>query len=264
MTKHLTTLSGLALMPLYDWPELHAYTDALWACIREAAREEGLDLPLSLDHRPQRLSAWMADEVVFSQLCGSPWFRRHQHQARYLATSNFNLGENAPGTYYSNIVVRSGADWASLEDLRAAKLAFNDDDSQSGVHCLRPLMAVEPLLAGGLETGGHRFSMQAVAAGDADFAAIDAFSYRLAEKVLPALTAELRILTKTLPRPAPVLITSQALGEDVWVRMQRAVLTGLSALPSSVTDTYPLRGAVDLGAAVYAVYDLVPRAVDGL
>ncbi len=258
--RKLTKLSGLAMMPLYDWPELHDHTDALWARIREAARAEGLDVPEALDHRPQRLSAWMAEEVVFSQLCGSPWFRKHRHHARYLATSDFDLMDNAPGTYFSQVVVKAGSDWTSLASLNAAKLAFNDDDSQSGVHCLRPLMAVEPLLAGGLETGGHRFSMQAVAAGEADFAAIDAFSFRLAERIMPEVIADLRVLTSTPARPAPVLITSKALGDDVGARMQRAVLAGWSTVPAEITSTYAMRGAVDLGGAVYSVFDLSKSA----
>lgn len=42
----LKTINGLAMMPLYDWPELHHLTDAAWDCIRRAARDEGLDLRL--------------------------------------------------------------------------------------------------------------------------------------------------------------------------------------------------------------------------
>ena len=52
--KELKTLRGLAMLPLYDWPELHHLTDGVWACIREAARDQGLDLPADLDHRAQR------------------------------------------------------------------------------------------------------------------------------------------------------------------------------------------------------------------
>lgn len=257
MTTALRKLSGLAMMPLYDWPEVHEQTDGLWARIRAAGREERLDLPEALDHRPQRLSAWMADNVIFSQLCGSPWFRKHKHHARYLATSNFDLGDNAPGAYFSNIVVRKGTDWSSVDALKTARLAYNDDDSQSGVHCLRPLMAVEPLLAAGLETGGHRASMQAVAAGQADFAAIDAFSYRLAERVMPEVIEGLAIFMKTPPRPAPVLITALALGEDVGARIQRAVLGGMSDLPATLTRAYPMRGALELNPSDYAVYQSV-------
>ena len=42
----LKTIRGLALMPLYDWPEYHGDTDALWDRIRAAGRDEGLDLPM--------------------------------------------------------------------------------------------------------------------------------------------------------------------------------------------------------------------------
>lgn len=254
----LTKISGTAKMPLYDWPEFHDRTEQLWARIRLAARDEGLDLPEALDHTAQRLSAWMSDSLIFSQLCGSPWHRHHRLTARYLASSNFDLGDNDPGTYYSKIVVRADADWPSLQALvgASARFAFNDDDSQSGVHCLRPLTDVEPLLAGGFESGGHRFSMEAVANGRADFAAIDAFSFTLAERAMPELTTALRVIAQTDPRPAPVLITAKALGEDTGARLRRAVLTGLSDLPADLTQAYSFRGAVDLGEAAYEVFSL--------
>ena len=167
--KQLKTLDGLALMPLYDWPELHHLTDAVWDCVRQAAREEGLDLPVGLDHRPQRVSAWMNDGVVFSQLCGSPWYRSHRHHARYLATSNFDLTDNLDGQYYSKIIVANDSPLHALDGLEQATFAFNDPDSQSGVHCLRPLLDIEPSLNRGVESGGHRFSIEAVADGRADF-----------------------------------------------------------------------------------------------
>lgn len=257
--KELKTLRGLALLPLYDWPELHHLTDGVWTCIRTAARDEGLDLPAELDHRAQQVSAWMADDVVFSQLCGSPWYRKHRHHARYLATSDFELSDNGPGQYYSKIVVAAESPFSELEQLGAARLAYNDEDSQSGVHCLRPLMDVEAHLARGLESGGHRFSMQAVAAGEADFAAIDAFSFKLADSVAPALTAGLRVIAQTPERPAPVLITSTAFDDDTAQRLQRAVLMGLENLPEGIAAPYSFRGAVNLGSAAYAIFSPTGR-----
>ena len=73
----------------------------------------------------------------------------------------------------------------ALDGLEQATFAFNDPDSQSGVHCLRPLLDIEPSLNRGVESGGHRFSIEAVADGRADFAAIDAFSFLLAERFIP-------------------------------------------------------------------------------
>lgn len=254
--KELKTLRGLALLPLYDWPELHHLTDGVWACIREAARDQGLDLPTDLDHRAQRASAWMADEVVFSQLCGSPWYRKHRHHARYLATSDFELNDNEPGQYYSKIVVAADAPYQSIDQLGKARFAYNDDDSQSGVHCLRPLMDMEAHIAQGVECGGHRLSMEAVAAGQADFAAIDAFSFKLAESIAPEVTGALRVIGQTPHRPAPVLITSTAFDDDIAQRLQRAVLMGLSNLPETVSGPYSFRGAVDLGISPYEVFKL--------
>ena len=254
--KQLKTLDGLALMPLYDWPELHHLTDAVWDCVRQAAREEGLDLPVGLDHRPQQVSAWMTDNVVFSQLCGSPWYRSHRHHARYLATSNFELTDNPDGHYYSKIIVAQNSPLQSLDVLDRARFTYNDVHSQSGVRCLRPLMDIERYIESGLESGGHRFSMEAVGEGRADFAAIDAFSFLLAEKIMPSLTAGVRVIAETAPRPAPVLITSARLDEDTFGALRRSVLAGLSRLPADISGAYSFRGAIDLGEAPYGVFDL--------
>ena len=178
----LKTIRGLALMPLYDWPEYHGETDALWDRVRGAARDEGLDLPPALEHRNHSISAWMDEGLVFSQLCGSPWYRHHRSKARYLASSVLAL-EGAPaGRYFSHVIVRADSNLNSLDDIEQAgdaRFAFNEPDSQSGVHCLRARFDMDAQLASGLHSGGHRHSIDAVLAGDADFAAIDACSFRL-------------------------------------------------------------------------------------
>lgn len=244
-------------MPLYDWPEFQAQTDLIWATIREAARDEGLDLPPDLDHRYQHRSATMEAGLLFSQLCGSPWSRHYSSTASYLASCDFELGDNPSGHYFSQIVVAKGSPWpdlTALARLASARLAFNDDDSQSGVHCLRAILDVEARLASGQETGGHRASMRAVAEGRADFAAIDAFSFTLAERAEPALTDALRVIARTPLRPAPVLVTATSLGPTVGRSMKAAVTHALTSLPTSVVQAYGQRGVVDLGEAAYAVF----------
>jgi len=261
----LKTIRGLALMPLYDWPEYHGETDALWDRVRGAAREDGLDLPPALEHRNHSISAWMDEGLVFSQLCGSPWYRHHRAKARYLASSVLAL-EGAPaGRYFSHIIVRADSGLNSLADIEQAgdaRFAFNEPDSQSGVHCLRARFDMDAQLARGLHSGGHRHSIDAVLAGDADFAAIDACSFRLYAGLFPARLEGLRIVAQTPLRPAPVLITSATLDGAVAGRLQRSVLTALDAPfedggsgQQDHAGLYAFVGAAHLGAEAYEVFE---------
>ena len=254
--KSLQSIDGLVKLPLYDWPEFHEQTDFIWAAIRQAAREEGLDLPVDLDHQYQRLSATMEETLVFSQLCGSPWSRHYSASATYLATCDFDVKGNTGGHYFSQIVVAESASFEGLSDLKNATFAFNDDDSQSGVHCTRPLFETDALVAAGVETGGHRMSMEAVAEGRADFAAIDAFSHSLAERTMPDVTKQLRIIGQTPLRPAPVLITATSLGPAVGQAMKNAVMNAVSSLPSGIRETYGQRGVVRLDEEDYSIFAL--------
>ena len=43
--------SFIAALPMYDWPELRAETDARWAALRDRLRERGIDAPDSLARR---------------------------------------------------------------------------------------------------------------------------------------------------------------------------------------------------------------------
>ena len=271
----LTTIRGLALMPLYDWPEYHGDTDALWDRIRVAGRDQGLDLPSGLEHRNHSISAWMDDGLVFSQLCGSPWYRHHRARARYLASSVLAVQGAPAGQYFSHVIVRDGSGLSTLDDIEQAgdaRFAFNEPDSQSGVHCLRARFDMDAQLAGGLHSGGHRHSIDAVLAGDADFAAIDACSFRLYAGLFPARLDGLRIVAQTPLRPAPVLITSATLDGDTAARLQRSVLTalagglgdGLVAGGGGQQDYaggHAFVGAANLGAEAYRVFEDDARAM---
>ena len=267
----LKTIRGLALMPLYDWPEYHGETDALWERVRGAARDHGLDLPPALEHRNHSISAWMDEGLVFSQLCGSPWYRHHRAKARYVASSVLAL-EGAPaGRYFSHVIVRADSALSSLDDIEQAgraRFAFNEPDSQSGVHCLRARFDMDAQLARGLHSGGHRHSIDAVLAGDADFAAIDACSFRLYAGLFPGRLQGLRIVARTPLRPAPVLITSATLDGDAAARLQRSVLTALDAPikdggsgQQARPGRYAFVGAADLGAEAYGVFEDDARAL---
>jgi ABC-type phosphate/phosphonate transport system substrate-binding protein len=107
------------------------------------------------------------------------------------------------GKYYSSrIIVAAGSTIESIADSRGRVAAMNNPDSNSGMNVLRHAVAsvhdaehfADRFFARVVNTGGHLHSLQAVASGAADIAAIDCVSYQLIEDWQPELCAGLRVI----------------------------------------------------------------------
>ena len=100
--------------------------------------------------------------------------------------------------------------------MRGARFAFNGPDSMSGMIALTRDLAVQgegiDLFGERIETGGHRQSIRAVAAGRADVCAIDCRSWALAQRFEPA-ARELTPVGWTARRKGLPYITSRAHGD---------------------------------------------------
>lgn len=130
--------------------------------------------------------------------------------------------------YFSDVVVSSSSPCRALYDLRGGVLAFNDSSSQSGWHCL------EGRLPGGAEarsffgelrqSGSHLRSLELVAAGEADVAAIDSNVLRLVARRSPAAAARVRILHSVGPWPIQPVVVRSTLAPSVKARVRRALL----------------------------------------
>ncbi len=203
---------GPALLPMYDWPEVRWATDALWQAIRKASLRAGLAAPGTLLRRPGLLDQWLDPDLFLAQTCGLPFARHLRGRVRLLGSPAYALEGCRPGDYYSVIVVRQTDPIEKTKDLGPGhRFAFNGIESQSGFRAMRLLL--EPggrnadWLVGGCRTGSHRASIQAVADGVADFAAIDAVSWFLAGHHEPA-SRNLRVLARTPTTPGLPFITS--------------------------------------------------------
>ncbi len=238
----------IALLPMYDWPEVAAETDAAWAALRERLRAAGVAAPEALTRGPDLWAAWRDPGLVFGQTCGLPVVRG-LGEVEVIGATDYGLPGCPPGYYRSALVARRDDPRGALPAFRGARAAVNGRDSQSGYGAL--ISAVAPFAEGGRffaetrVTGAHRASVIAVAAGEADIAAIDCVSWRLAERFEPAAGA-LRILGLTAPTPGPPLIA--AAGTDV--ARHRAVAAAV--LPRLAPGVAGLRGFAPMGKGDYA------------
>ncbi len=226
---------AIAALPMYDYPELNAAHDALWAALAESLDAAGIAaVPPALTRGRGHLDIWRDPRLLLAQACEYPLARGLAGCIRVVATPRYTAPGCDAGMYRSAVVVRGDDPAESLADLRGRRCAVNEPDSNSGMNLLRA--AVAPL-AGGLRffesvvySGSHRRSADMVRAGLADVAAIDCVSWAHFARLYPRTVDCLKVLCWTDPSPSLPLITAEATGEAT-VTALRAALARVQSAP---------------------------------
>lgn len=238
-------------------PPLAEATGKLWDFLSEALKRAGVDdAPYALDGSVDYHQAWTRPDLLLAQTCGFPYVKHLRGKVKLVATPVYgHPGCDGP-SMRSFIVVATDSAAQSLEDLRGARAAINQPDSNSGSNLFRA--AIAPLSRGGrffasvIETGSHRNSIAAITDGKADVAAIDCITYGNVLRFDPGSLAGVRILTETVSGPGLPLIT-RADASDREVTLMRQVLRQAIAAPSlvSVRDVLCLKDFAVLSDADY-------------
>jgi ABC-type phosphate/phosphonate transport system substrate-binding protein len=215
-------------LPMYDLPELLDDYQRLWDGLRRRLRDEDFtDLPVALAWPEDLGSAWRAPDLLLSQTCGYPLVRELAGYADLVGIPHYD----APGCegydYSSALIVARDSPFQSLADLRGAVAGFNERGSQSGYNALRhavaPLAGGAPFFSVVKETGRHEASIDAVAAGTIDIAAIDAVTFALIGRYQPGRVAGLRILGFTDRVAGLPFITSASTPAPQRAALRRAL-----------------------------------------
>lgn len=247
---------------MYDWPEVQAETDALWADLSTALRASGFDAPLVLTRPDDPWALWTDPNLLVAQTCGYPLVTRLKNSVTVLATPHYDVA-GCDGPYYSSAVVVRSEEWGSAPaDFLGRIAAINAQDSLSGMAALRRLFA--PVARNGrafgtvVTTGSHRESVRAVAEARADIAAIDAVAWQLAQTFDCAWSDRLRVLAWTPPWPGLPLITRVGRSESEIAAL-RAVLVDRLSSPETEALRRPLAIA---GASAMTFDDYAPIVRD--
>jgi ABC-type phosphate/phosphonate transport system substrate-binding protein len=222
-----------ASLPMYDLPEVRQATDALWFAISARLAARGVDAPASLARDAGALEAlWSSPGLLLSQTCGYPLMTHLQGLVDVLGAPSYGAAGCEGPFHRSAIVVSKSAGASVLGDLRGRRCAINQPDSNTGMNLLRAevakLAAGAPFFSAVMVTGSHASSLEFIASGRADVAAIDAVSYALLQRWRPALTSEVRVLTWTRPSPGLPLITGKSRPPHTLATL-REVLTEVAA-----------------------------------
>lgn len=232
----------IAALPMYDWPERRSEVDAQWASIGNMLRSRGIDAPEILERQTgDLLDFWKRSELLLSQTCWGPMEEGLSDHVQVLGQPSYDGIEGGQGELYSSAIVMrrddvdgvadaappsDGAAHLPLELFRGRRFAYNVPDSLSGrIGIGRDLEVAGvgmEIFTDLIETGGHRASIRAVAAGRADIAAIDCFSWQLAQHYeQPA--KELAIVGWTAKRKGLPFITASSTSSKTMATLREAL-----------------------------------------
>ncbi|MCD7109360.1 PhnD/SsuA/transferrin family substrate-binding protein [Rhizobium sp. DKSPLA3] len=258
MPQILNVAPRLASLAMYASPEpVAAATAELWHYLRDRLRAEGLaGVPGALSTLPYD-EAWLRPDLLLAQTCGFPFVSRLRGRVRLVATPVYRHPGCDGSDMCSFLIVRSNSTATALIDLKGARAAINQSDSNSGANLFRAVVA--PLAVGGhffsasLQTGSHAASIDAVREGAADIAAIDGITYANILRFDPRRLAGIRVLGETMKGPGLPLITRLS-APDAEVALLRQVLDAAAADPAleRVRDQLGLVGFARLEDADYA------------
>jgi ABC-type phosphate/phosphonate transport system substrate-binding protein len=222
-------------LPMYDWPEVADETRDLEAALTDEICSALAIAPSDLepwDPEVGLYDLWTDPALLLAQTCGYPLTHKLAGKVHLLGAPNYLATGCTGAKYCSQIVVAKNGPFQSLADLKGARAVFNGPDSQSGMNAFRDTIAPTsdgcPFFASVAESGGHLASMDAVANGRTDVAAIDAVCWALAEQEKPSLAKQLRVLAQTAQAPSLPFVTSTHLGTETHTKICAAVSRVLS------------------------------------
>ncbi len=234
-----------ASLPMYDLPEIKASTDVYWQRLAESFADHGIGdnaLPQQLTRESDPHLDWLRPETIFSQTCGLPYVRDLRGQVTLLGSPAYDI-DCAPGSYFSVVIVREDEHREDIADYASKRFAFNDRRSQSGFAAFFSLLN-EQNIAGlpseMVDSGAHLQSIEMVAEGKADIAAIDAVTYALAIRHRDAAD-RVKVIANTEVTPSLPYISSLAFA-DRKAEIVNAIIQAMAALPETVRNDLLITG----------------------
>jgi ABC-type phosphate/phosphonate transport system substrate-binding protein len=214
---------------MYDFPELREAHDALWAAVADRLIGAGLaDVPrhltLDLDHR----AVWGHPRLLLGQACEYPLAKAFAGKVRLVASPCYAAPGCTGARYRSAIIVRADdARPSSLSDLRGLRCAVNEMDSNSGMNLLRAAVAriggAGRFFSSVTVSGSHRRSVEWVASGMADVAAIDCVTLGHLQRIAAPLIRKVRVLDWTPDSPSLQFITAGSASASAMRELRAAL-----------------------------------------
>jgi hypothetical protein len=195
----------IASLPMYERAETVSAHNMFWSILRDGLNARGIDAPQRLSRTNEPWLQWRSPDLVLSQTCSLP-FRSELHKiVNLVGTPDYGLPDTLPGHYFSVLIARANDQRINPARDHSATMAVNDHRSQSGWAAALDHLGGRPNMTH--LTGSHLASARAVIEGQADWAALDAISWR---GIIQSSKMEmaLRVFGVTRQTPGLPLITS--------------------------------------------------------
>ncbi len=160
-------------------------------------------------------------------VCGGPYVDGHKDFGMELLVAPKAYGETV---YYSYIIVPKESDVKSFDDLRGKRFAFTDPLSNSGklvpTYMLAKMNETPDSFFKSYDfTYAHDKSIQAVAEGLVDAAAVDSLIWEYTNRVDPEHTSRTRIIKKSPPFGIPPVVIRKELAPEIKEKLRTILLT---------------------------------------
>jgi ABC-type phosphate/phosphonate transport system substrate-binding protein len=215
-------------LPMYFLPEMASANTAFWEELRLRLVRKGIattDVVFDQERRP--VPDGVGPEILFSQICGYPLFKKFRAQGRMLASPCYGFPGCEGPTHRAYFMVRAEDDAADLEDLRGRVFGCNSLLSNSGMNLPRLSLARiaggQPFFSSVLLTGGHVASLQRLLDRTIDLCSIDNVTWGFLRKFRPDLAATFRVLDETVPSPSLPFVTSSTTDESEATHLTEAL-----------------------------------------
>jgi ABC-type phosphate/phosphonate transport system substrate-binding protein len=222
----------VAALPMYDGPQIAAANDALWASIAAHLRAHGVEAPERLARDRNFPALWRNPRLLFGQTCGYPYMKDLRGAVVLVATPEYAFAGCDGAWRCSFIVCRSRDPRRSLEAFRGAVAAVNGWDSDSGMNLFRatiaPFARHAPFFAAVTVTGSHLASLEAVADGRVELAAIDCVTFGLMKRFCPAIVERVAIVAKSPSSPGLPFIAAAGLPDWTVDAVRNALFAALA------------------------------------
>jgi phosphonate transport system substrate-binding protein len=181
------------------------------------------------------------DQIDIAFICGLPLIRHNRiaKQPLKILAVPVMQGDRyqQQPIYFADIVVRADSNFYEFSDLAGSRFCYNDRGSNSGYNLIRyrilqhlksqTLPANSQFFQSSQASGSHQNSLQWIASGLADFAAIDSVVMAAELRQFPELAQSLRVIS-SIPSPIPPIAISSRLynqlGDEFIQEMRQALM----------------------------------------
>lgn len=216
-------------------PQARADWKALLAWVLEHA---GLPWPVIDYDPPAALNPfWARQDLGLAMMCGLPFALRTPPAQLVAAPVPSPARYGGRAVYFTDIVVRADAPFATLEDTFGGTVGYTLADSMSGGVAFRSHLAPFRQQRGQgrlyARAVGHlvhaRGVIEALARGDIDVGPLDSYYHDLLRQGDPQFAAQVRTIATTAPRPIPPLVATAPVDSGTLQALRSALAAAIQA-----------------------------------